>query len=89
MLSFYVDPKVVDPEACFPEDVARYVAYFKSAKPAAPGGEVLIPGEPEKRTRHSARAKACRCPTIPGPPLSRRRARSGVDERRIQPMGAA
>ena len=51
MLSFYVDPKVVDPEAMFSEDVARYIAFFKSAKAGNAGGEVLIPGEPEERTR--------------------------------------
>src|SRR5689334_15874467 len=51
MLSFYIDPKVVDPEAMFSDDVARYIAYFKSAKPATPGGEVLVPGEPEQRMR--------------------------------------
>src|SRR5438477_12265693 len=45
MLSFYVDPAVMDPEGLFPEDVARYVAYYKSAKHTNPGGEVLIPGE--------------------------------------------
>ena len=47
-------PGVVDPEACSPTDVARYIAYFKSAKPAKPGGEVLVPGEPEQRTRRPA-----------------------------------
>src|SRR6516225_2207693 len=31
MLSFYADPRVVDPDGFFPRDVARYVAYFKSA----------------------------------------------------------
>jgi uncharacterized oxidoreductase len=51
MLSFYVDPKVIDPEGFFPRDVARYVTYFKSARAAQPSGEVLIPGEPEQRAR--------------------------------------
>ncbi|MBX6425497.1 MAG: malate/lactate/ureidoglycolate dehydrogenase [Variibacter sp.] len=51
MLSFYVDPKRVDPDDFFSRDVSRYIAYLKSARPAQPGGEVLIPGEPEARTR--------------------------------------
>ena len=54
MLSFYLDPVVLDPEGLFPDDVTRYIAYFKSAKPAMPGGEVLVPGEPEQRMRGSA-----------------------------------
>ena len=77
MLSFYVDPAVIDPEGLFPADVARYVAYFKSAKPITPGGEVLTPGEPENaHAPASAWPRACRCPTTPGPPSSPPRARS-------------
>jgi uncharacterized oxidoreductase len=56
MLSFYVDPRQLDPEDFFPADVKRYVAYFKSSRPAEAGGEVLIPGEPELRAR-AARKK--------------------------------
>lgn len=51
MLSFYIDPKVLDPVGFFPQDVARYVDYVKSSKPVTSGGEVLIPGEQEARTR--------------------------------------
>jgi uncharacterized oxidoreductase len=51
MLSFYVDPAVVDPQDIFPGEVSRYFDYLKSAKPATPGGEVLMPGEPEQRMR--------------------------------------
>jgi uncharacterized oxidoreductase len=51
MLSFYIDPKVLDPDDFFSEDVTRYVAYIKSTKPVKAGGEVLMPGEPEARTR--------------------------------------
>ncbi len=51
MLSIYIDPKRVDPENMFPEEVARYVAYVRAAKPAAPDGEIVMPGEPEQRMR--------------------------------------
>ena len=51
MMSFYVDPKQLDPDGFFPKDVARYVDYFKSSQPIEKGGEVLVPGEPEIRTR--------------------------------------
>src|SRR4029453_14748587 len=46
MLSFYLDPKVFDPEGFFPKDVAKYVAFVKSSRPAATNGEILVPGEP-------------------------------------------
>jgi uncharacterized oxidoreductase len=51
MFSLYVDPARVDPEGVFPDEVLRYVAYVKRAKAAQPGGETLVPGEPEQRTR--------------------------------------
>lgn len=51
MLSFYIDPKRLDPEHFFSADVTRYIAYVKSSKPVNPDGEVLIPGEVEARTR--------------------------------------
>jgi LDH2 family malate/lactate/ureidoglycolate dehydrogenase len=41
----------VDPAAFFPGEVARYVAFVKAARPIAPDGEVLVPGEPEARSR--------------------------------------
>ena len=51
MLSFYVDPARIDPEGFFPTDVAKYTKHVKSARPVTPGGEVLVPGEPELRMR--------------------------------------
>jgi uncharacterized oxidoreductase len=51
MFSFYVDPTRIDPDGMFPQEVQRYVAFVKEGKPAAPDGEILLPGEPEQRTR--------------------------------------
>ena len=89
MLSFYVDPKVVDPEAIFPEDVTRYIAYFKSAKPAMPGGEVLIPGEPERRTREERLKGGVPLPDDTWASIVAAAREVGIDERRIQLAGAA
>jgi uncharacterized oxidoreductase len=89
MLSFYVDPKVIDPEAVFPQDVARYVAYFKSARPAVAGGEVLIPGEPEERTRQQRLRDGVPLPDDTWASIVAAAREVGVDERRIQQAGAA
>lgn len=62
MFSFYVDPARVDPEQFFPADVTRMVAFVKSAKPVAAGGEVLVPGEPERRTRQDRLANGVPLP---------------------------
>lgn len=51
MFSLYVDPARLDPEALFPEEAIRYIAYVKQAKAAPPNEETLVPGEPEERTR--------------------------------------
>jgi uncharacterized oxidoreductase len=89
MLSFYVNPAVVDPEGVFSPDVARYIAYFKAAKPATPGGEVLIPGEPEQRTRKQRLAEGVPLPDDTWTAIVAAARELGVDERRIQLAGAA
>jgi hydroxycarboxylate dehydrogenase B len=88
MLSFYVDAKMIDPEEMFPQDVARYIAYFKSAKPAAPGGEVLIPGEPEQRTRAQREREGVPLPDDTWASILATAREVGVDENRIQQVGA-
>jgi hydroxycarboxylate dehydrogenase B len=51
MFAIYVDPKLVDPANFFDGEIARYVTYFKDTKPAVGTDAVLVPGEPEARTR--------------------------------------
>jgi uncharacterized oxidoreductase len=85
MLSFYIDPQRLDTAEFFSADIARYVDYVKSAKPVVEGGEVLIPGEPELRSRAKRNAE--------GVPLAddawaaiRATARDvGVPEERLRP----
>jgi uncharacterized oxidoreductase len=84
MLSFYIDPKVVDPEAMFSDDVARYIAYFKSATPATPGGEVLVPGEPEQRMRAQRSKEGVPLPDDTWASILATAREVGVDENRIQ-----
>ncbi|RMD63225.1 MAG: Ldh family oxidoreductase [Alphaproteobacteria bacterium] len=56
MLSIYLAPERFDTEGGFVAEVKRYVAFVKSARPATPGGEVLVPGEVERRTAAARRA---------------------------------
>ena len=51
MLSIYLSPKRFHADDYFAAETRRYVEFFKSSRPAAPGGEVLTPGEPERRYR--------------------------------------
>ena len=41
----------VDRAAMFPDEAVRYVDYVKNSTPAGGGGETLLPGEPEARSR--------------------------------------
>ena len=55
MASIYIDPARVG-GAGFAADLEAYAAWMKAAPPAAPGGEVLLPGEVERRTAARRRA---------------------------------
>ncbi len=50
MLSIYLDPQHFG-AAGFAETARGFAEYVKNSRPAAPGGEVLVPGEAESRTR--------------------------------------
>jgi len=84
MLSFYVDPKAVDPAGFFPADVARYVDFVKSSRPAVPGGEILVPGEPEERMRAQRLANGVPLPDDTWAAIVETARSVGLDERRIQ-----
>ena len=84
MLSFYVDPKVLDPAGFFPQDIARYVDFVKSSKPAAAGAEILVPGEPEARMRTKRLAEGVPLPDDTWAAIVETARSVGLDERRIQ-----
>lgn len=88
MLSIYIDPKRIDPEGFFPEDVRRYTDYFKSSRPSTADGEVLVPGEPELRSRQKRLAEGIPLPDDTWALLVAAARQAGIDERRIQAAGA-
>ena len=51
MLSVYLDAATFDSGDYFAAEVRRYLDFFQSAKPTEPGGEVLLPGDVERRNR--------------------------------------
>ncbi len=51
MLSIYIDPKALGLAEAMTAEASRYLDWVKSSLPASPGGEVLLPGEPERRKR--------------------------------------
>lgn len=51
MLSIYMSVDRFDTEDLYASELRRYIDYVKGTRPAEPGGEVLVPGEPEQRKR--------------------------------------
>jgi uncharacterized oxidoreductase len=84
MLSIYIDPKQLDPEDFFPADVKRYVAFFKSSRPIEPGGEVLVPGEPEIRARRKRLAEGIPLPEDTWSRIVAAALSVGLDDARIK-----
>ncbi len=51
MLSIYISRQALSGDHDFGAEARAYLDFFTSAKPAEAGGEVLVPGEPERRRR--------------------------------------
>src|SRR5206468_4444141 len=51
MLSVVFDPAAFSGDAFFGNEIERFIAWVKASPPIEPGGEVLLPGELEHRTR--------------------------------------
>ncbi len=51
MLSIVIAPEVFADNAGVIAEIRRHLAFVRSARPREPGGEVLLPGEPERRAR--------------------------------------
>src|SRR5690606_20842349 len=88
MLSIYIDPRQLDPDEIFPADVKRYVAFFKSSRPIDAGGEVLVPGEPEIRTRRKRLAEGVPLPDDTWARIVASARNVGLDEARIERAAA-
>ncbi len=51
MLSIVMDPQQFSTKDTFAGEVRRYIDWVKTSRTVTPGGEILMPGEPEQRTR--------------------------------------
>ena len=73
-----------DAEGFFPTDIAKYVSFVKSSRPATPGVEILVPGEQEVRTRAQRLADGVPLPDDTWAAIVETARSVGLDERRIQ-----
>ena len=51
MLSIVIAPRAYGDAGAIGVEIERYLGFVKSSRPRQPGGEVLLPGEPERRAR--------------------------------------
>ena len=51
MFSLYLDRKAFQSDAEWDAETNRFIDFVKSSAPTTPGGEILVPGEPESRTK--------------------------------------
>jgi uncharacterized oxidoreductase len=51
MLSVILDPAIIQSTGTFSEEIGALIEHVKSARTVTPGGEILMPGEPEARSR--------------------------------------
>ena len=49
MLSIYINPNALGVAETMAAEAHSYLDWVKASRPATPGGEILLPGEPERR----------------------------------------
>src|SRR4051794_7108614 len=84
MLSFYIDPKVVDTSNYFDGEITRYADFIRATKPVAGVDTVLIPGDPERRTRAERTANGVPLPDDTWAAIVNTAREVGVGETSIQ-----
>lgn len=55
MLSFVIDLDKVGNTTAILGEVERHVGWMKASRPLTPGGEIMVPGDPERRMREKRR----------------------------------
>src|SRR6476469_2110686 len=84
MLAFYVDPKVVDTSNFFDGEISRYTDFIRATKPMAGVDAVLIPGDPERKTRAERTQNGVPLPDDTWAAIVNTAREVGVDEASIQ-----
>lgn len=84
MLAIYIDPKVVDTSNFFDGEITRYTDFIRATKPVAGVETVLIPGDPERRTRADRTANGVPLPDETWAAIVNTAREVGVSERVIQ-----
>ncbi len=88
MLSIYLSRKTFADDRDFGAEARAYLDFFTSARPAEPGGEVLVPGEPERRRRKAREAEGLELPDQAWADILTAATSLGLDRARIEALTA-
>ncbi|MGJ5180648.1 malate/lactate/ureidoglycolate dehydrogenase [Bradyrhizobium oligotrophicum] len=84
MLAIYIDPKVVDPANFFDGEITRYTDFIRQTKPVSGVDQVLVPGDPERKTRAERTANGVPLPDDTWAAIVNTAREVGVSEASIQ-----
>ncbi|MCP5153130.1 MAG: Ldh family oxidoreductase [Ectothiorhodospiraceae bacterium] len=84
MLSIYMALEFFHSDDWFAREVKDYIAFWKSARPTEPGGEVLVPGEKERRTMAARRRDGLPLAPMTWDDIVATARRVGMDEAAIE-----
>ncbi|MDP6708024.1 MAG: malate/lactate/ureidoglycolate dehydrogenase [Alphaproteobacteria bacterium] len=88
MLSLYMAVDAFDGDNAVAREVAAYAEFVKGSRPAEVDGEVLLPGEPERRTRQDRLASGVPLTDENWAALTDTARRVGLDEAAIEAAAA-
>jgi uncharacterized oxidoreductase len=84
MLSLYISAEAFGTDSFFAAEARAFLDFVRSARPDAPGGEVLLPGEPERRARERRLAEGIELPEDAWRAILAAARGAGLDEARIE-----
>ncbi len=84
MLSVYLAGEFFHSDHDFAGEVRQYVAFVKAAKPVTPGGEVLLPGETERRNNERRLAEGIALPDATWQAILGGAEQAGMSQPRIE-----
>lgn len=84
MLAIFLDIAAFDTDGGFAAEIRSYIEFFTSSKPEKEGGQVLVPGDPERLARKERLANGVPMAGGAWEDILRTAAKVGLDEARIE-----
>lgn len=89
MLSIVIDPREFPEDTGFDREVLRFIDWVKTSRVVSPGGEILVPGEIEERTRRQRLADGIDIDEATWTRLLETAGSLGLDQNDLRGLGVA